>query len=49
MARLVEYEVILTEQEKSHLRKNTSAGKWSVRTVKRAQILLKGVMIESCG
>src|SRR5271166_3564884 len=41
MARLVEYEVILTGEEKAHLRKNTAAGKWRVRSVKRAQILLK--------
>ena len=41
MGRTVEYPVILTEKEKKHLRKNTSSGKWDVRTVKRAQILLK--------
>jgi transposase len=41
MGRKVEYEVVLTEKEKDHLRKNTFAGKWKVRTVKRAQILLK--------
>ncbi len=41
MGRKVEYEVVLTEKEKDHLRKNTFAGKWDVRTVKRAQILLK--------
>ncbi len=40
MGRKVEYEVVLTEKEKDHLRKNTFAGKWGVRTVKRAQILL---------
>lgn len=41
MARLVEYEVFLTDKEKNHLKKNTSAGKWDVRKVKRAHILLK--------
>lgn len=41
MARLVEYEVILTDEERKYLEKNTSAGKWNVRTVKRAHILLK--------
>lgn len=41
MARKVEYEVVLTEKEKNYLRKNTSSGKWGVRTVKRAQILLR--------
>jgi len=41
MGRTVEYPVILTEKERKHLRKNTSAGKWGVRAVKRAQIILK--------
>ena len=41
MARTIEYPVILTEKEKNYLRKNTSAGKWGVRAVKRAQIILK--------
>ena len=41
MARTVEYPVILTEKERNYLRKNTSAGKWGVRAVKRAQIILK--------
>jgi transposase len=41
MGRTVEYEVVLTEEEKSYLRKNTFAGKWGVRVVKRARILLK--------
>ena len=41
MARLVEYEVVLTIEERNYLRKHTAAGKWSVRTVKRAHILLK--------
>lgn len=41
MGRTVEYPVILTEEEKDYLRKHTSSGKWGVRAVKRAQILLK--------
>jgi transposase len=41
MARIVEYPVILTEKERHYLRKNTSAGNWGVRAVKRAQIILK--------
>ena len=41
MARLVEYEVFLTDKEKNRLKKNTSAGMWGVRKVKRAHILLK--------
>jgi transposase len=41
MGRTVEYPVILTKKERDYLRKNTSAGKWGVRVVKRAQILLK--------
>jgi len=41
MGRTVEYPVILTEKERKYLRKNTSAGKWGVRAVKRAQIILK--------
>lgn len=41
MGRRVEYEIILTEEEKNYLRKYTYAGKSSVRSVKRAQILLK--------
>jgi len=41
MARLLEYKVVLTEKERDYLKKHTSSGKWTVRTVKRAQILLK--------
>jgi transposase len=41
MARKVQYIVELTEEEKSYLRKNTNAGKWGVRKVKRGRILLK--------
>lgn len=41
MGRTVKYPVILTEEEKDHLRKHTSSGKWGVRAVKRARILLK--------
>lgn len=41
MARLVKYEVVLTDKEKKHLKKNTAAGKWNVRKVKRAHVLLK--------
>jgi transposase len=41
MGRTIEYPVILTEEEKNHLRKHTASGKWGVRTVKRALILLK--------
>lgn len=41
MARTVEYPVILTAEEKAHLKKHTASGKWKVRAVKRAQILLK--------
>ncbi len=48
MGRTVEYPVILTEKERDYLRKNTSAGKWGVRAVKRAQILLKADMSKNC-
>ncbi len=41
MARIVEYPVILTKEEKAHLKKHTASGNWGVRAVKRAQILLK--------
>jgi len=41
MARTVKYEVILTKKEQDYLRKNTFAGAWRVRIVKRALILLK--------
>ena len=41
MGRTVEYPIILTQEEKDYLRKHTSSGKWRVRAVKRAQILLK--------
>jgi transposase len=41
MARKVEYPIVLTEEEKKHLLKHTSSGKWRVREVKRALILLK--------
>ena len=41
MARTIEYPVILTKEEKNYLRKHTSSGDWGVRSVKRAQILLK--------
>jgi transposase len=41
MARTIEYPVILTAEEKTYLRKHTSSGKWGVRAVKRAHILLK--------
>ena len=41
MARTVEYPVILTKEEKTYLKKHTAFGKWGVRAVKRAQILLK--------
>lgn len=41
MARTVEYPVILTVEEKAHLRKHTAFGKWGVRAVKSSQILLK--------
>ena len=41
MARIIEFVVTLTEEEKDYLRKNTFAGHWRVRVVKRARILLK--------
>jgi transposase len=41
MARTIEFVVTLTEKEKDYLRKNTFAGDWKVRVVKRARILLK--------
>ena len=41
MGRTIEYPVILTEEEKRYLRKHTTSGKWGVRAVKRALILLK--------
>lgn len=41
MGRTVEYEVALTDKEREYLKKHTSSGKWGVRPVKRALILLK--------
>lgn len=41
MARLVEYLVYLSEEERSYLRKNTLSGTWPPRIVRRALILLK--------
>ena len=41
MGRTVEYEVVLTDKERDYLKKHTSSGKWGVRPVKRALILLK--------
>lgn len=41
MVRPIEYRVTLTDEEKAYLKKHTSSGKWRVRTVKRALILLK--------
>ena len=41
MARTTEYHVNLSNEEREYLRKNSSAGKWRPRAVKRAQILLK--------
>ncbi len=49
MGRKVEYKVILTKEEKHYLRKYTYAGKWSVRSVKRAQILLRADKSENSG
>jgi transposase len=41
MGRKVVYPIILTNKEKAYLQKNTTAGKWSVRSVIRARIILK--------
>ena len=41
MGRTVEYEVVLTDKEREYLKKHTASGKWGVRPVKRALILLK--------
>ncbi len=41
MGRKQKYEVVLTEEEREYLIKNTKGGDWSPRDVKRAQILLK--------
>ena len=41
MARTTEYHVSLSDKEREHLRKNSSAGTWRPRAVKRAQILLR--------
>ncbi len=41
MAGKVQYRVELTEEERSHLRRNTSTGNWGVRKAKRGLILLK--------
>jgi len=41
MGRTIEYEVVLTEKEREYLKKHTASGKWGVRPVKRAWILLK--------
>jgi len=47
MARTVEYPIILTEEEKAHLKKLTSSGKWRARVIRRAQILLKADISEN--
>lgn len=41
MGRTIEYHVILTEDEKFHLKNITSTGKSSARSLKRAMIILK--------
>jgi len=41
MARLVEYLVSLSSEERNYLYKNTNSGKWPPRAVRRALILLK--------
>jgi transposase len=41
MARLVEYQVCLTSEERAHLHANTKSGDWPPRFVRRALILLK--------
>ncbi len=41
MARLVEYQVCLTPEERAYLHANTKLGDWPPRFVRRAQILLK--------
>ncbi len=41
MGRTIEYPIILSDKEKEHLKKHTASGKWGVRAVKRALILLK--------
>jgi transposase len=41
MARLVEYQVHLTAEERAHLHANTKSGDWPPRFVRRALILLK--------
>lgn len=41
MVRPIEFEVFLTDKERDFLKKHTSSGKWGVRSVKRALILLK--------
>lgn len=41
MARLVEYQVCLTQEEREHLHANTKSGNWPPRFVRRALILLK--------
>ncbi len=41
MARLVEYQVLLTPEERAYLHTNTKSGDWPPRFVRRALILLK--------
>jgi transposase len=41
MGRTTEYHVSLSAKERQYLQKNSSAGTWRPRAVKRAQILLK--------
>jgi len=41
MARLIEYQVCLTPEERAHLHANTKSGDWPPRFVRRALILLK--------
>lgn len=44
MARLIEYQVNLSDAEREYLRKNSSGGTWRPRAVKKALILLKADM-----
>jgi transposase len=46
MGRTTEYHVDLSAKEKEYLRKNSSAGTWRPRTVKRALILLRADISE---
>jgi transposase len=48
MARLTQYYVNLSDEEREYLRKHSSGGTWRPRAVKKALILLKADISQGC-